>query len=448
MTLNLQIISAVIAIVVGGVLYWFFKRRDRERERGRAQAEAKKPSRARSQDSNKDAPALGEFEPPLIQDEIPLLEEPAQSAQTQGVGYDRGGDGVDDNATADEREEAVAEAQAAHTFAAATPTIETETETTQATGRSGDAAQPQRPFGGGDASETSGVQRAEQFHPRAVDGFERISQIDYWAKITGARDVGRETVLAIYREGAMDLTKPHSIHGLKEPERVWCNLEDEAEDSRFADLVVTVQLADRAGAISEREMNRFSALVSKLSEGTGREFRFMTTVDNAFTQADAIAEFIDYFDSIFVVNITPQGANRFQGAAIDRTAPRMGLERDTNRYYSRFKSVGKGRVTLYSLADRSETGRFDFDNMNFFSARGLIFFTKPAVNRSPGAVFAEMVDTAKAFASRIQGVVNSPNHDDLSQDDVETIRASIEQVAAEMERLGIPAGGDQATRLF
>ena len=445
MTLNLQIISAVIAIVVGGALYWFFKRRDRERERGRAQAEVKKPSRARSQDSNKDAPALGEFEPPLIQDEIPLLEEPAQAAQTQSVGYDRGGDGVDAAATG-EREEAVAEAQAAHTFAAATPTIETET--TQATGRSSDEAQPQRPFGGGDASETPGVQRADPFHPRAVDGFERISQIDYWAKITGARDVGRETVLAIYREGAMDLTKPHSIHGLKEPERVWCNLEDEAEDSRFADLVVTVQLADRAGAISEREMNRFSALVSKLSEGTGREFRFMTTVDNAFAQADAIAEFIDYFDSIFVVNITPQGANRFQGTAIDRTAPRMGLERDTNRYYSRFKSVGKGRVTLYSLADLSETGRFDFDNMNFFSARGLIFFTKPAVNRSPGAVFAEMVDTAKAFASRIQGVVNSPNHDDLSQDDVETIRASIEQVAAEMERLGIPAGGDQATRLF
>jgi len=226
-------------------------------------------------------------------------------------------------------------------------------------------------------------------------------------------------------------------------------LADEAEDSRFADLVVTLQLADRRGPVDAAEMTRFSNLVSKLSEGTGREFEFMTTTENALAQAAALAEFVAHFDSVFVVNIRPAEADaRFYGDAIDRLAPRLGLERDDNRHYARFKRVGKGRVRLYGLADRSDTGRFDFRDLQSFSTRGLVFFTKPALQRSPGAVFAEMVDTAKAFAARMHGVVDLSERGDLSQDDVESIRRDIEQVAADMARAGIACGGSEASRLF
>ena len=290
--------------------------------------------------------------------------------------------------------------------------------------------------------------KAVDFSVHPVEGFEQLSQIDYWGKITGERDVGRETVLAIYRDGAADFSKARGVYGFKTPEKGWCNLENEAEDSRFTDIVMTIQLADRNGAISEQEMTRFCALVSRLSEGTGREFAFMASVESAFAQADAIADFVRHFDSVFVINIHPREDESFDGTAIDRYAPQLGLERDQNHCYSRFKSVGKSKVALYSLADLSDTGRFDFDNMKSFSTDGLTFFTKPAVNRSPGAVFAEMVDTAKAFASRIKGEVNSPDHDDLSEEVIDTTRKSIERVAAEMEQLGIPAGSDEAARIF
>ena len=297
-------------------------------------------------------------------------------------------------------------------------------------------------------SEQESHGEAVDFSVHPVEGFEQLSQIDYWGKITGERDVGRETVLAIYRDGAADFSKARGVYGFKTPEQGWCNLEDEAEDSRFTDIVMTIQLADRNGAISEQEMTRFCALVSRLSEGTGREFAFMAPVESAFTQADAIADFVRHFDSVFVINIHPREDESFDGTAIDRYAPQLGLERDQNHCYSRFKSVGKSKVALYSLADLSDTGRFDFDNMKSFSTDGLTFFTKPAVNRSPGAVFAEMVDTAKAFASRIKGEVNSPDHDDLSEEVIDTTRKSIERVAAEMEQLGIPAGSDEAARIF
>ena len=459
MTLNLQTVLAILGVLVVVMIYLISRWQNRMRR------PSPSPKSARAE-SNPDTtnPTLNDFDTPP--DEIPVLDPPVYSAQPFAA-HDHADAVADDSDQDDatdfgqsENEEAIPEAQPNDDDIAADPD--------QAKSEHDNEEDPAEPQPTDDPTITPHPSPPEDprtpvftpppapanepdptaYQPRPVPGFERLSQIDYWVKITGDRDVGRETVLALYRAAAADLTKPHGLHGFKTPDQTWCNVETEAEDSRFTDLVLTIQLADRNGAISEREMTRFSALVSRLSEGTGREFVFMAPVENAFAQADAIAGFTRHFDAVFVVNIRSRGAERFHGPAIARCAPQMGLEQDDNHYYSRFKSIGKTRVALYSLADLSDSGRFDFDNLKSFSTRGLTFFTRPAVNRSPGAVFTEMVDTARAFASRIKGEVNSPNHGDLSQEEVEATRKSIEQVAAEMERFGIAAGSDEAARIF
>ncbi len=286
-----------------------------------------------------------------------------------------------------------------------------------------------------------------EFLGREVRGFERLSQIDYWVKISGGRDIGRESALAIYREAAAGISKPCGIHGLKAADNTWCDLDGEAEDARFGDLVLSIQLADRSGAIDERELARFSALAAKLATGTGREAAFMTPTENAVSQAAALADFIRHFAAVFVVNVRPGESRQFAGEDIERCAPLVGLEKDRH-YYSRFKSMKKTKVTLYSLADMSETGHFDFTNMASFSTRGLIFFTKPAGTRSPGAVFTEMVDTAMAFASRVKGSVALPGKESASQENIDATRASIDKLVAQMAALGVAAGSDEARRIF
>ncbi|MXX17328.1 MAG: hypothetical protein F4Z52_09050, partial [Gammaproteobacteria bacterium] len=96
----------------------------------------------------------------------------------------------------------------------------------------------------------------------------------------------------------------------------------------------------------------------------------------------------------------------------------------------------------------TDTGRFDIKNMRGTRTRGVTFFTRPAVNCLPGAVFSEMVDAAKAFASRIKGEAIAPGYDVLSNDNIEAIRRSIEHVASEMESYGIVPGSQEAIRLF
>lgn len=428
MSVNFLILLVTAGIIAAAVMHWVVKSgRGRPRRRGRG---GRGPGRA-----GKSEPALGAFgvDERAGQDEIPLLEVPAAEFPPGfAPGPVVGDDGFRGDGDAGAQESAAGDARTGDAATVAVGDV--------AVDAAGDAA-----VAAGDA--------AARFRHRPVDGFGRLSQIDFWARISaadGARDVGRETVLAITHDAAAGLRRAHGIHGLKMPDKkAWCNLEHETEDSRFADLVVTLQLADRRGPVDAAEMTRFSNLVSKLSEGTGRAFEFMTTTENALAQAAHLAEFIAHFDSVFVVNISPADADaRFYGDAIDRLAPRLGLERDDNGRYARFKQVGKSKVRLYSLADRSDSGRFDFHDLESFSTRGLVFFTKPAVHRSPGAVFAEMVDTAKALAARMHGVVDSPSHGDLSQDDVESLRRAIEQVAADMAQAGIACGGDEAVRLF
>ncbi len=279
-------------------------------------------------------------------------------------------------------------------------------------------------------------------------GFDKLSQIDYYVKLSGERDVSRDSVLAVYREAAAGLSKSHSVYGLRLPDKVWRDLEHEPEESRFGDLVITVQLADNSGPVSEQEMTRFSNLVVKLSESTGRGFAFMAPIENAYQQALAIDRLRRKFDSIFVVNIKPVEDEFFEGAMIDRCASQIGLTPDDNRFYARYKPVGKQKVCLYSMANMTDNGEFEIGNMRGTRTRGVTFFTRPAVNRSPGAVFSEMVDAAKAFASRVKGEPIAPGYDDLSSDDIDAIRRSIEKVAREMESYGIVPGSEEASRLF
>ena len=307
------------------------------------------------------------------------------------------------------------------------------------------------PEDGGDAEQPSGAQyRPEEpgSDLQPAPGFEKLSQIDYYVKLSGGRDVSRDSVLAVYREAAAGISKGHSVYGLRLPDKIWSDIEHEPEEARFGDLVMTVQLADSNGPMTPKDMTRFSNLVVKLSESTGRGFSFMAPMESAQQQAIAIDNLRRKFDSIFVVNIRPVDDDFFDGAAVARCASQIGLVPDDSGFYARYKPVDKQKVCLYSMANMTDTGRFDIKNMRGARARGVTFFTRPAVNCLPGAVFSEMVDAAKAFASRIKGEAIAPGYDGLTNENIEAIRRSIEQVAREMESHGIVPGSQEAIRLF
>ena len=324
------------------------------------------------------------------------------------------------------------------------------------TGRRSDKVETDDPGGNVDQGESHGLQdpdspqeeSSSQYQYPKIEGFVRVSQIDYWIKLIGKRDVGRESVLAQYREGTSLITKRHQIFGQKIPQRDWCVLEQEAEGGRFGDLIITLQLADKTGPVSREDLDRFITLAEKLAKGVGYDFTLMAPVESALKQGEAIADFIRHYESVSVIHVKPVVSEYFDGLTINRCASQLGFERSPEGFFVRNQLVNKKKINLYYLANMSRTGVFDFDNMKEMQIRGVTFFTKPVLNRSPGVVFAEMSDTAKACAARIKGNAAVPNHHTLSQKYVDQNRASIEKIAKEMEDLGIACGSEEAMRLF
>ena len=262
----------------------------------------------------------------------------------------------------------------------------------------------------------------------------------------GERPVSRDAVSAVFRDAASALTHHHAIYGLG-PGGEWRALANESEEARFTDLVVVLQLADMSGPVDSTEMRHFTDLVQRVSEATGRGFTFMAEVPQALEQARALAEFIRQHEKTMFLSVKPPEGETLPGRLVERGATSLGMEVDERGFFTRYKLIEKRRVALYSLANANENGKFDWDNLPGESLTGVTFFTYPALHPSPAAVFAEMADTAKAFAARCKSQVHSP-YGELKPEQIETIRAELEKIAEEMSAAGIKPGSDQARRLF
>ena len=232
-------------------------------------------------------------------DELPVLEEEAMQGNASSEEADR--TNLEDTSQQAPRlieepmeeellaplEREFAETESDHFEEISAPPLLMDTEDPVELNRESESAQYAEETADSSGQDSAPVE-VRKFEYRPGEGFEKISQIDYWVKLYGERDVSRDSVLAIYRSATISLDKKHSVFGLRMPDKIWCDLENESEDARFADLVVTIQLADQTGAISESEMTRFTSLISKLSESTGRVFSFMAPVESAVQQSRSL----------------------------------------------------------------------------------------------------------------------------------------------------------------
>lgn len=281
-----------------------------------------------------------------------------------------------------------------------------------------------------------------------IEGFDKISQIDYWVKLAGKRELDREAVLAQYREGVSYISHATRVFGTRVTDKEWQDLETAPEGMGFLDLVLTIQLTDHTGAISETALTKFTRLVSNLSESTGRGFVFMAPLESAAQQGATIAEFVRHYPARYQLVVRPCTSEYFAGEVVASCAQKIGLEPTVQNTFTRDKTTRGQKVSLYQLANLSPTGEFDFDHIDDMQIKGLTFSTHPACHQNPGAVYAEMVDAARVFAVRAKGEVFTDNAEILTDETGDTIRQCIETIADAMRALGLEPGVDEAIRLF
>ena len=271
-------------------------------------------------------------------------------------------------------------------------------------------------------------------------------KIDYWARVPGPEPVACHDVLLVYRRHELDLVHPHLIHGRSYPSNVWVDLEEASSADRFSDIVVSVQMVDRRGPVTESELTRTNSLVYELAEKLNRKFQFDMTVEEAIDQAVRLDHFCQRQDVLVIVNIVAQEGSEFSGNDIQRISERSHMQiGEMGMFHFLDPRTGHNRFTM---ANRSEPGSFDPVALKTFSTRGLTLFMSIPRVLDPLAVFDEMIAVAQYAASELSGQLRDPDGGEIGVSGVEKIRQEVADIEEIFHRVGIVPGSEEALRLF
>ena len=271
-------------------------------------------------------------------------------------------------------------------------------------------------------------------------------KIDYWARVPGSEPVTCHDVLSVYRRHELDLERPHLIHGRSYPSNVWVDLEEASSADRFSDLVVSVQMVDRRGSVTESELTRTNSLVYELAEELNRKFQFDMTVEEAIDQALRLDHFCQRHDVLVIINVAAKEESEFTGNDIKRIAERSRMQiGDMGMFHFLDPRMGHSRFTM---ANRFEPGSFDPAAFETFSTRGLTLFMSIPRAPDPLAVFDEMIAVAQYAASELSAELRDPDGGEIGETGVEKIRQQVTEITELFHRVGIVPGSEEALRLF
>ena len=271
-------------------------------------------------------------------------------------------------------------------------------------------------------------------------------KIDYWARLPGTAPVSRDAALAVFREYEIDLQRPRALHGRTQPGNAWLDLATAPADEVFSDLIVSLQMADRDGAVTESELTRFNNLTYYMSETLNRSLQFDMTIEEALPEAERLSRFCQEFDLLAVIHIEPAPGKGFSGPevarALDRAGMRLGKDDMFHLYDPR---TGESR---FSLANRSETGNFSYDELESGMLRGLVLFLNVPTVPRPSQTFSDLISVATYLSTEVDGVLVDPQGEILADAQFDSIARQIRSLESSMKRYGIDPGSEETNRLF
>lgn len=206
--------------------------------------------------------------------------------------------------------------------------------------------------------------------------------------------------------------------------------------SRYRQLQVGLQLADRQGALTQEQLNAFCMGVQQFAD----EFDAVVTFPqrsgklNAARDLDAFCAGVDVLIGLNVMAVNKP----FPMEKVRILAENAGLMRgpDGNFHYR----SDSGR-TLFTLANYSEA---PFGT----TSEGLtLLFDVPRVAGGL-AVFDYLADFAQSLTNSLEGALADDNGKPLNAASMDNIRTQLADIYARMDDRGIAAGSVAALRLF
>jgi FtsZ-interacting cell division protein ZipA len=214
-------------------------------------------------------------------------------------------------------------------------------------------------------------------------------------------------------------------------------------DARYQQVTVTIQLADRNGAVQEEQLAALCDLLQATAQAHGLRLACDDMVD-ALERAQAIDRFCVDVDVLIGLNVVARGEGAVNLTRIVREAESCGMVLGGDGVFQLLDSRGE---PLYALCNH-DAEPFAAEAGEGQTSQGVTLqFDVPRVPDGL-KVFDGMVAFGRKLANETGGILVDDNLRPLTDTGIEKIRSQLVHIYERMEARGVPSGSRRSLRLF
>ncbi len=214
-------------------------------------------------------------------------------------------------------------------------------------------------------------------------------------------------------------------------------------DAHYQQVVVTLQLADRNGAVAEEQLATLCAALTAVANAHSLRVACDDMAD-ALERAQSIDRFCVDVDVLIGLNVVARGEGSVNLTRIVREAESGGMVLGTDGVFQLLDSRGE---PLYALCNH-DAEPFTGDVHEDQTSQGVTLqFDVPRVPDGI-KVFDGMVTFGRRLANEVGGILVDDNLRPLTDAGIDKIRTQLVHIYERMEARGVPSGSRRALRLF
>ena len=284
---------------------------------------------------------------------------------------------------------------------------------------------------------------------REQDFKANANAIEIVAKVSGPESIARDKCLALYRRYDYLFTRNLGIFGRNSLTHIWENMELADQSAEFDDIAVSLQLADKSGAMTRKESNTFSTLALEFADTFSKKMVFSMDVDNAVEKGRMLDELARKYDAMVVSNIIPKRRRGFRSTDIRSCTRDLQMVQSKNGVFGRFDQVENVASLRYSLAIAGADGKYiPVSGKEPFQVEDIVVFLNVPLVKNPLDAFDLMIKDARKLAAWLDGKIVDKNGKNITSSTLEKLAEQISVIEKEMELDGLVPGEALCKKLF
>lgn len=298
------------------------------------------------------------------------------------------------------------------------------------------------------AAKSATIHKAEMAPRPKIDKESASVVTELVARIKNPDPIEQQGLLSLFRKHDFKFHRKVHIYGLNQLTDMWRDIEFELPSARFTELGVSIQLADREGAMSQRELHDFQQMVLEFTNAYDAPFEFSMQIDEALKQALALDQIGRRYDSMAVLNVVPKAKAGFRMADIESCARDLMMSTDKNGIFMKTLGSKNNISVLFRLACTDGSGQFGISSGTTAPVHDLVVYMNVPATKDPEMVFQEMVKDANSLATWLEGKVVDRNGRIMTQRSYSMLMQQVSDIAFSMQQDGFIPGDAVAKKLF